>query len=142
MTESFELNLTAMAHGGTALGRHEDRVIFVPYAIPGERVRVEICEAHTRWARARLLDVLEPSPHRVDPPCPYFGPDRCGGCQFQHIDYQAQAEFKRDVVEDQLGRVGGLHHVNVQEIIGAAQPWKYRNHVQFSVVSSQPIATA
>ncbi|MGD8819920.1 MAG: 23S rRNA (uracil(1939)-C(5))-methyltransferase RlmD [Anaerolineae bacterium] len=133
MTESIELRLTAMAHGGTALGRYEDRVVFVPYTIPGETVRVEIYEEHTRWARAHLLDVLNPSPHRVEPPCPYFGPGKCGGCQFQHIDYQAQAEFKRDVVEDQLGRVGGLHQVNVQEIIGAARPWNYRNHVQFSV---------
>jgi 23S rRNA (uracil1939-C5)-methyltransferase len=133
MPEIIDLQLTAMAHGGPALGRHEGRVIFVPYAIPGETVRVEITEAHARWARAHLLDVLEPSPHRIEPPCPYFGPNKCGGCHFQHIAYEAQAEFKRQVVADQLARLGGLRDVNVQDIIGAAEPWGYRNHAQLSV---------
>ena len=156
MAEIVELQLTAMAHGGSALGRaplvsarpgqspsdpgqdsrdetRSGHVVFVPYAIPGETVRVEILEAHKRWAQARLLDVLEPSPHRVEPPCPHYGAGKCGGCHFQHIDYEAQAEFKRDIVVDQLGRVGGLVGVNVRDIIGAAEPWGYRNHVQFSL---------
>jgi 23S rRNA (uracil1939-C5)-methyltransferase len=133
MPEIIDLTLTAMAHGGSALGRHEGRVIFVPYAIPGERVRVEIVETRTRWARSRLLKVLQPSPHRVESPCPYFGPGKCGGCQFQHIDYEAQAEFKHQVLIDQLARVGGLSQVKVHDCIGAADPWAYRNHAQFSV---------
>lgn len=132
MAEAIELELTAMAHGGTALGRHEGRVIFVPYAIPGERVRVRLGEEHARWARADLLEVLRPSPHRIEPPCPYFGPGQCGGCQFQHIDYEGQANFKREVVADQLLRLGKLE-VAVEETIGAADPWSYRNHVQFHV---------
>jgi len=132
MSQTFELELTAMAHGGSALGRHEGRVIFVPYTIPGETVRVEMVEARTRWGRGHLLEVLVPSPHRVEPPCPYFGPGKCGGCHFQQIDYEAQAEYKREVVIDQLARLGGLHDANVQEIIGAAEPWAYRNHAQFS----------
>jgi 23S rRNA (uracil1939-C5)-methyltransferase len=135
MTETIDLKLTAMAHGGSALGRHGGQVIFVPYTIPGETVRVQIVEGRTRWARARLVDVLEPSPHRVEPPCPYFGPDRCGGCHFQHIAYEAQAEYKGEVVKDQLARIGGLDGVDVQDIIGAAEPWGYRNHAQFSVTA-------
>ena len=135
MSQTFELELTAMAHGGSALGRHEGRVIFVPYTIPGETVRVELVEARTRWGRGRLLEILDPSPHRVEPPCPYFGPEKCGGCHFQQISYEAQAEYKRDVVVDQLARLGGLHDANVQEIIGAAQPWAYRNHAQFSTTT-------
>jgi 23S rRNA (uracil1939-C5)-methyltransferase len=133
MSEVVELQLTAMAHGGSALGRHAGRVVFVPYAIPGEIVRVEVVEPHTRWARADLLEVLEPSPHRVESPCPYFGPGKCGGCHFQHMAYEAQARFKHEVVVDQLGRVGGLSDVDVLELIGAAEPWSYRNHAQFSV---------
>jgi 23S rRNA (uracil1939-C5)-methyltransferase len=133
MSETIDLHLTAMAHGGSALGRHQDRVLFVPYAIPGERVQVEIVEAHTRWAKTRLLDVLEASPHRVEPPCPHFGPGKCGGCHLQHIAYEAQAEFKHAVVVDQLARLGGLRDVNVRDIIGAAEPWGYRNHAQFSI---------
>jgi 23S rRNA (uracil1939-C5)-methyltransferase len=133
MPEIIELTLTAMAHGGSALGRHEGRVVFVPYAIPGERVRAEIVETRARWARGRLLETLDPSPHRVEPPCPYFGPGKCGGCHLQHIAYEAQTEFKRQVVIDQLARVGGLRHAKVQECINAAEPWGYRNHTQFSL---------
>lgn len=132
MPRPLDLDLTAMAHGGSALGRHGGRVIFVPYAIPGERVRVELVEEHQRWARARLLEVLQPSPHRVQPPCPYFGQDRCGGCQWQHIDYEEQLRLKAQVMADQLQRVGGLE-VAVEEPIGAEEPWSYRNGTQFYV---------
>ena len=132
MPQTLDLELTAMAHGGTALGRHEGRVIFVPYAIPGERVRVELVEEHQRWARARLVEILRPSPHRVKPPCPYFGQDKCGGCQWQHIDYEEQLRLKAEVMTDQLLRIGGLE-VAVEEPIGAEEPWSYRNHMQFYV---------
>lgn len=132
MPQTLDLELTAMAHGGSALGRHEGRVIFVPYAIPGERVRVELVEEHQRWARARLLEVLRPSPHRVQPPCPYFGQDKCGGCQWQHIAYEEQLRLKTEVMADQLLRIGGLE-VTVEEPIGAEEPWSYLNHVQFYV---------
>ena len=133
MPETIDLQLTAMANGGSALGRHEGRVIFVPYTIPGETVRVELVKTHSRWARASLLEVLEPSPHRVEPPCPYFGPGKCGGCHFQHIAYEAQADYKHQVVVDQLARIGGLREANVEQVIGAVEPWSYRNHVQFSL---------
>jgi len=134
MPETLDLDLTAMAHGGTALGRHGRQVIFVPYAIPGERVRVQLVDEQARWAHAVPLEILEPSPHRVDPPCPYFGLDKCGGCQWQHIDYEAQVEYKRSVLVDQMARVGGLDVADlVEDPIGAAQPWHYRNQVQFHV---------
>jgi 23S rRNA (uracil1939-C5)-methyltransferase len=132
MPQTLDLELTAMAHGGSALGRHEGRVIFVPYAIPGEEVRVELVEVHQRWARARLLEILRPSPHRVQPPCPYFGQDKCGGCQWQHIDYEEQLRLKAEVMTDQLLRIGGLE-VAVEEPIGAEEPWSYLNQVQFYV---------
>ncbi len=131
MPDLVQVQLTAMAHGGSALGRARGQVIFVPYAIPGETVRVELVEPHARWARARLVEIVEPSPHRVEAPCPYFGPGKCGGCQFQHIAYEAQAAFKQEVVADQLWRVGRLSEVLVHELIGAAEPWAYRNHAQF-----------
>ncbi len=133
MSEIVELQLSAMAHGGSALGLHSGRVIFVPYTIPGERVRVEIVKVHTRWARARLLEVLEPSPHRVEPPCPHFGPGQCSGCHLQHIAYEMQAELKQQVVIDQLARLGDLRDIDVQDTIGAAEPWGYRNHALFSL---------
>jgi 23S rRNA (uracil1939-C5)-methyltransferase len=134
MAETFDLNLTAMAHGGSALGRHEGRVIFVPHTIPGERVRVEVTEGRTRYAHAVPIEILEPSPRRVEPPCPYFGLGRCGGCQWQHIEYEAQVEYKQAVLSDQMSRLGGLEVGDaMQDPIGAAEPWSYRNHIQFHV---------
>ncbi len=133
MGKRFELHLTAMAHGGDALGRHEGKVIFVPYAIPGEEALVEMVEDKGRYARGRVVEILSPSPHRVTPPCPHFGPGKCGGCQWQHIAYQAQLEFKAAVVGNQLARLGRLPDVSVKRLIPSASPWHYRNHVQFSV---------
>lgn len=127
------LQLTDMAHGGDALGRHEGKVVFVPYAIPGEEALVEIVEDKGSYARAQLVEILSPSPHRIEPPCPHFGPGKCGGCQWQHIAYPAQLEFKATVVGDQLARLGRLPEVPVEPTIPSASPWHYRNHVQFTV---------
>lgn len=138
MNQIIEITLDAIAHGGEAIGRHEGKAIFVPYAIPGERVRVEIVEAKERWARGRLLEVLQASPDRSAPPCPYFGPDRCGGCQWQHIAYERQAELKGAIVADQLRRLGRLAAAPVADVIVLADDeglldLGYRNHVQFAL---------
>jgi 23S rRNA (uracil1939-C5)-methyltransferase len=127
-----------MAHGGAALGRHEGKVIFVPYAIPGEDVLVEIVEDKGRYARGRLVEVLSPSTQRVSPPCPHFGSHAivaaagCGGCHWQHIAYQAQSEFKQRIVRDQLKRIGRFESASVKPMIKSPEPWRYRNHVQFA----------
>jgi 23S rRNA (uracil1939-C5)-methyltransferase len=118
-----------MAHGGEALGRHEGKVIFVPYALPGEEVVVEIVEDKGRYARSRLLEVVRPSPDRVEPRCPHFG--TCGGCQWQHVAYEAQLRFKEEVLREQLERIGGISKPPVKPSLGAQDPWSYRNNVQF-----------
>ncbi len=117
---TITLNLTGIAHGGEALGHHDGKIVFVPYTIPGETVEVEIVEEKARWARARLLRVVEPSPDRVVPPCPWFGPGLCGGCQWQHIGYERQLELKRAVVADQLRRLGGVSNPPVEDLIALA----------------------
>jgi len=131
MGETFEMTLFAMAHGGDAIGRHEGRAIFVPYTMPGERVRVEIVEDHKRYAHARLVEVLEPAPARGEPPCPYFGPDKCGGCQLQHIAYPTQVQIKGRVVVDQLERIGRFDDPPVLEPIPDDTGWDYRNRALF-----------
>lgn len=128
---SIELTLSAMAHGGAALGRHEGRVIFVPGALPGEMVRVEITQDKDRFAHARLVEVVEPSPDRVTPRCPHV--PECGGCQWQHIDYARQVTLKRDVVLDQLTRIAGVADPPVRPTVAAPSPWAYRNRVTFHV---------
>ncbi len=148
MGQIIELTLDAIAHGGEAMGRSAGKTVFVPYAIPGERVRVEVVEEKDRWARGRLLAVLQPSPDRVQPPCPYFGPERCGGCQWQHIAYERQAELKREIVADQLRRLGHIGQPEVADVIALADPqaaaedapyldYGYRNQIDFAVAEGQ-----
>jgi 23S rRNA (uracil1939-C5)-methyltransferase len=130
MPQLVTLELTQMAHGGPAMGRYQGKVFFVPYALPGETVGVEIETSKKGWARARLREVIEPSPERTTPACPHFGPDACGGCQWQHIHYPAQLHYKTDVVRDQLARLGGLNDAPVRPARAVGDPWGYRNHVQ------------
>ncbi len=128
----IELSLSGLAYGGEAFGRdHEGRMIFVPFAIPDELVRVEIVEEHKRWARAHLLEVLEPSSSRTEPRCSHFL--ECGGCHYQHIPYDLQLEFKREILRDQFKRIGGLEDANIDAMIPSPNPWNYRNRVRFSL---------
>ncbi|MEA3338319.1 MAG: 23S rRNA (uracil(1939)-C(5))-methyltransferase RlmD [Chloroflexota bacterium] len=136
------LQLSGIAHGGEGLGRHEGKIVFVPYAIPGERVRVEVLEEKARWARARLLEVLEPSADRIEAPCPYFGPGRCGGCQWQHITYERQLALKKEIVVDQLKRLGRVADPPVEDVVALADEdgllaFFYRNHVQLAADEEQ-----
>lgn len=124
-----ELKLDAAAHGGQALGRHEGKVIFVDGVLPGEVARVRIVDDRKRWARAALLEVIQPSPDRVDPPCPYYG--SCGGCHWQHAAYASQLTYKRQIVVEQLRRLGHLEDLPVRPVMGMEEPWFYRNHAQF-----------
>lgn len=128
---TFPLQLTGMAHGGSAIGKHEGRAIFVPYGAPGDLVTVRITEDKGRFARAEIVEVNVPSEDRVTPRCPYFGPEKCGGCQLQHISYEAQLRLKTGIVADQLARIGGLTDPHVLPMIASADPWNYRVHVTF-----------
>ena len=151
------------------MGRDETgRVVFVPYAIAGEEIVAQIVEEKKNYARARLVEIVEPSPARVDPRCPHFGPipseafatrtsdegasgsdhganeeqppagnaappRGCGGCQWQHIAYDAQLKFKADIVREQFARIAKLPAAPVRDTIGMTEPWRYRNNVQFQL---------
>lgn len=129
MEESiWEVTLERMVHGGEALGFYQGRAVFVEGALPGERVRVHPIAQKSRWVRARLLEVITPSPDRIDPPCPYFG--ECGGCQWQHATYTAQLRYKEEIVREQLTRLGKIADPPVRPVLGMEEPWAYRNHVQ------------
>jgi len=140
------LEITALTHAGEGLGRHNGRAVFVPFALPGETVRVEIVEERKHYARARLVEVLQAAPDRVAPLCPHHfalepaagpGPARaglaCGGCQLQHLDYAAQLAFKTRLVREQLTRLGGLADPPVRPALASPQPFNYRNHTQFAL---------
>ena len=124
-----------MTYGGEALGRYEGKAIFVTGGLPGEAVHVLIEDDRARFARGRVIEVVDPSPDRVAPRCPHFGFDAaaCGGCQWQHIDYAAQLRYKTAIVCEQLQRLGRVPAPPVRDIIPSPAIWQYRNHAQFHV---------
>lgn len=128
---TIQLCLDDMAYNGAAVGRYHGKAVFVPGGIPGEEVQVEIVEERRRYSLARLIRVLVPAPERIAPPCERFG--LCGGCQWQHIAYDAQLRYKEKIVRDQLERIGGIPEPPVRPVIGMDDPWRYRNHMQFVV---------
>lgn len=130
MDTLHELTLTTLTYGGEAMGRLPDnRAVFVPFGLPGERVRVRLTGEKRGFARAELVEVLEPSPERIAPRCKHYGV--CGGCHYQHLPYEAQLKAKADILRDQLMRIGKLENPPVQPTVGSPSPWNYRNHVQF-----------
>jgi 23S rRNA (uracil1939-C5)-methyltransferase len=130
--QTLDITLTGMAYGGDAFGRDANgRMIFVPFAIPGERIQTEIVETHKRWARARLVKVLKASPERVAPRCRHF--TDCGGCHYQHMPYPIQLKSKAEIVHSQLERLGGFEDPPVETIIASQSPWNTRNHLKFSL---------
>jgi 23S rRNA (uracil1939-C5)-methyltransferase len=128
--ERATLTLTDMAYEGHAIGRLDELVVFAEYGIPGEEVIVEIYKKTATYANARVIEVLQASPYRIEPPCQYFG--LCGGCHWQHITYEHQLELKQHVVQEQLRRIGRFETQPVNETIAAENPWGYRNHLRLS----------
>ncbi len=127
-----------VGHGGFVVARHEGVVVFVRHALPGERVVAEVTEGREgdRFLRADAVEVLEASPDRVEPPCPFSGPGRCGGCDFQHVDLAAQRGLKAAVVAEQLQRLAGLRvDVEVEALAGSGGPegLDWRTRVQWAV---------
>lgn len=126
MSNEITVTLTDIANGGQAIGRAEDKTLFVPFAIPGEEVVVRITDDKGRFAFAEGVRVLDPSADRVAPRCPHFGPHRCGKCHWQHIDYPAQIALKTDIVADQLARIGKFDEADVLMTLPAPAEWTYQ----------------
>jgi len=129
--DSVSLTIDDLAFGGEGVGRADGYVVFVPGGVPGDRVRVRLDQARSRFGRGVIESVEEPSPHRVEAPCPYFG--RCGGCRLQHVAYPAQLAFKSKQVADVLQRLGDLAGFELRPIIGAPEIYGYRNKMEFTV---------
>lgn len=131
----IEVELFGMAHGGSAIGRGAGKTVFIPYTLPGERVKARVTGEKGRVLFAEGITLLEASADRVYPECPHFGPGRCGRCQWQFIDYEAQLLLKQDVLTDQLGRVGGFDDATleavVQPVIRSPKQWGYASNLSF-----------
>ena len=125
------LSLTAWGRLGEAMAEYQGQDVFVFGGIPGERVVAEVIRVYRRYASAKVVQVLEASSSRVDPPCPYYGD--CTGCQWQHVDYQGQLAAKQHKVADALARVGGFSEAPVSEVIPSPDQYGYRNHARFTI---------
>ena len=124
-----ELDVGAVAHGGHCVARWDGRVVFVRHTLPGERVKVRITEGDesSRYLRGDAVEVLDPATGRVDRPCPYAGPGRCGGCDFQHVSPERQRKLLADVVAEQLQRLAGVEReVTVLPVQPDALGWRTR----------------
>jgi 23S rRNA (uracil1939-C5)-methyltransferase len=127
---AHEILLTTLTFGGDAMGRLEDgHAVFVPFGLPGERVRIRLKEERRNFARGVLVQILESSPQRIKPRCKHFGV--CGGCHYQHLPYEEQLKAKAEILRDQLTRIGKIENPPVQSMVASPSPWNYRNHVQF-----------
>ncbi len=130
-TREITVTLSDIGAQGSAFASVEGRAVFADYGIPGEEVVVRLEEDHRRFTTGKVVEVITPSPDRVAPRCRYFG--TCGGCQWQHISYERQLELKRQVVRDQLRRVGRFEEPPVSPTLPSPEPFGYRNQARFSV---------
>lgn len=136
MEDLQQVRFEKMVYGGECLGRLADgRAVFVPFVLPGETAEIAITGQKERFARGRMVRLLEVSADRITPPCPYFS--NCGGCAYQQLSYAQQVELKKDLVKDQLERIGKLTNLPDIQITASPAAFAYRNQVQFHPVKSE-----
>src|SRR5436309_1665841 len=130
LDEELELRIDSLAYGGNGVARLNGFVVFVRRGLPGDLVRARVTKVKKGYAEATATAVVEPSAARVDAPCRHF--PACGGCRFQDLGYDAQAQAKEEQVRDALARIGGIVDPPLQPIVPAASPFHYRNKLEYS----------
>jgi 23S rRNA (uracil1939-C5)-methyltransferase len=131
----FELKIENLAFGGQGIGRIDNFVIFVRGAVPGDKVRVRLTRKKKDFAEARIIQLVEASPDRIQPPCPYSG--FCGGCQWQHLPYARQLFYKKNHVMEALTRIGGLENSPIRDPLASDNQFGYRNKMEFTFADEQ-----
>ena len=128
--DTVQVPIDRMAPGGNGIGRVDGFVFFVRGGIPGDTVLATVYRKKKQYAEARVMEVIRPSPDRIHAPCPYFG--HCGGCQWQHVPYERQLQFKEQFVREALERIGGFTGLRVHHTVPSPQLYGYRNKMEFS----------
>jgi 23S rRNA (uracil1939-C5)-methyltransferase len=132
----LQLTIEKLVYGGDGLARlpadanGPGKTVLMPFVIAGEDVEASVAQSRPGFVRAKLNTILKPSPERIEPDCPYFG--RCGGCQYQHINYQAQLRYKADILRETLRRTAKLD-LAVELHTHSGKPWQYRNRTRVRV---------
>jgi 23S rRNA (uracil1939-C5)-methyltransferase len=130
----MEVRIEKLVYGGDGLAHHDGHTVFVPLVLPGELVQIESSARKKKFIRGRLERVVEPSAERVSPPCPHYG--HCGGCQYQHMPYEAQLGYKAKILRETLGRIGRIQWTGAIET-QASPPFGYRNRAQWKLRVNQ-----
>ena len=129
--EEYQIRIDDMGVNGEGIGKVDGITLFVKDALIGDVARVKIMKMKKQYGFARLMEVIESSPWRVEPKCQFHR--QCGGCQIQALDYKKQLEFKQNKVLGNLQRIGGFTEIPMEPIVGMEEPWHYRNKAQFPV---------
>ena len=130
----MELAIKGISHNGEGVARNAGKVVFIPFAIPGELVKAEIIEEKKKYSRGIIREIVKKSPHRVEPSCPYYY--KCGGCSYQHITYDEQLVLKQKIVKETISRIGEIE-AKILDTIGMQEPWDYRNKVVWHISNSR-----
>ncbi|MEZ4599266.1 MAG: 23S rRNA (uracil(1939)-C(5))-methyltransferase RlmD [Syntrophotaleaceae bacterium] len=130
-----ELHIESLAYGGAGLGRHEGRVVFVPFTAPGDRVRCRIIREKKRYAEGVAEQILVPSAERRQACCPVFG--QCGGCQWQHLSYSGQGSWKETIFSSLLNKQAGIDPAVMRPLACAPDEWTYRSRAQVKIRQAQ-----
>jgi 23S rRNA (uracil1939-C5)-methyltransferase len=129
--EIISARIERIAAGGAGIasanGETGGKRVFVEFTAPGDLVSCRIKKDHKTWAEAEIVEILEPSPERIEPLCPHYG--RCGGCTFQHLDYEAQIKAKTAILRETFSRIGGIAQNEIR--LRKAAPFEYRNRMAF-----------
>ena len=135
MKTSITINVERIIPGGRGLGFHEGRAVFVPFSVPGDRVRVLESRDRNSYLEVLVSEVIESAPLRIIPPCPYFG--NCGGCDFQQMSYEQQLLSKKGILLDALKHIGKIDWPPSRIAITPSPPLNYRNRLQVKIVPSE-----
>ncbi len=130
--ETIEIRIDSLSHGGAGVGRHEGIVYFVPFSVPGDLLEIQITKTEKRYREAEIVRIIEPSPDRKEPPCPYFG--QCGGCDWQNITYEKQVEAKVQSLHSALAKNRlGAETGKILPVIKSPQQYNYRRTARFKI---------
>lgn len=133
----MKIKIEKLVYGGDGLGEIDGKKIFVPYSAPGDILEIEIVEDYDGFSDARIVSIEDPAPCRVKPRCPVFG--SCGGCQWQHINYGTQLEWKQKIFIETLERIGKISNPEVGGILRSPKEWHYRNRIQLHIDSKKRV---
>ena len=123
--QEIELDIEDITNLGAGVGRVDNFVVMVPFALAGERVKARVFRNQKNFAEADLIEVIKPSPDRIEPKCPLFGV--CGGCQYQHLSYEAQLKWKQKQIKDLMRRIGGIEDPHVEPTHPSPRIFGYRS---------------